>query len=794
MRLTRVHTRFFRSFNYDYELRAKENSQPRSWEDVHPAWYPFVRVDLDPEITAIVGANEAGKTQLLDAVEAALTGSPIRRADLCRYSDVYSVMSGSVRSPEFGATIVPDESDDLSFIPDIDQTREFTLYRPGDYPPFVVQNSKRIDLDQPQVANLTSMLPKIHRLKTNLAIPASVSIAELIGETRMPLHDRAARTGLIARLIGLGAEATPEAAGSAVLPSLVVGSGATNEEAERQRRAEFELARQLLVDTARIDPRIFRELRDAIDSGREGEVEALVGGMNDAIRQNLNVQRWWSQDRDFDLMVEAREYELAFTIRDRTAARYSFDERSQGLRFFLSYFVQLTAHRVSNTKPDILLLDEPDAFLSSTGQSDLLRILHDYALPEDGGPRSQVIYVTHSPFLVDKNAPHRIRVLDKGADREGTRVVRDAANNRYEPLRSSLGSYVAETAFIGGQNLFVEGQADQILLAGISSWLVRKNGTTVGALDLNIVTIVASGGADSVPYMVYLARGRDSVKPPCVALLDGDSSGRNAEKVLKKGEARKKRILKDEYIIRLDTWGKESDLTLGNQVKLLEIEDLIPIQVAHHAALNYLARFSDLSTLDVSRFTPPSIESCLIESDGNVWEALKSEYIKNFPDEHIEKAGFAREVVSLLSNSDSVDGLNELASNFTSLLSYLSSVLDTAASEEARDLDEDRLMRAIEIFKADHKNGMRKFEAVKLLKDINSALESTEYGETMSIRIGRISREFELADISNPNVPNFDNFRDTIISLQSHRRLVYQDDTLRDPAAEFIKPTDEENL
>lgn len=60
--------------------------------------------------------------------------------------------------------------------------------------------------------------------------------------------------------------------------------------------------------------------------------------------------------------------------------------------------MQLTAHRLRNAKPDILLLDEPDAFLSSVGQQDLMRVLHDYAIPEDGGQQSQVIYVTHSPF------------------------------------------------------------------------------------------------------------------------------------------------------------------------------------------------------------------------------------------------------------------------------------------------------------------------------------------------------------------------------------------------------------
>jgi len=114
-------------------------------------------------------------------------------------------------------------------------------------------------------------------------------------------------------------------------------------------------------------------------------------------------------------MVSPREYELVFTIRDRTGTDYSFSERSNGLKFFLSYYVQLLAHAAPvPDQHEILLMDEPDAYLSSQGQQDLLRILEEFSNPEDGARNSQVIYVTHSPFLINRNAGERIRVLDKG--------------------------------------------------------------------------------------------------------------------------------------------------------------------------------------------------------------------------------------------------------------------------------------------------------------------------------------------------------------------------------------------
>ncbi|MDQ0823344.1 putative ATPase [Arthrobacter sp. V4I6] len=782
MKFNRLDVRFFRSFNYDYELKSRITNQPAPWEDTDPAWYPFVRIPLDPEITAIVGANESGKSQLLTAIKASLTGNPINRADFCRYSELYSVKTNELRLPEFGCTFELDSTDDRAGIAALEGAREFSLYRPGAAAPFLLVNGERVPLTGDELASLEAILPSYHELRTDLAVPDSVSIAELAGQPHSQLQLRKTRTEVLERLEDLVA-LTAETVGEAVLPALSKGTDPASVQAEARRRAEFELARQLLVDAAGIDQQAFVELQDSIKSGREGQVEAIIGAMNSAIKENLNVQRWWSQDRDFELRVEAREHELAFTILDRTGSKYSFGERSQGLRFFLSYFVQLTAHRLKNRKPDILLLDEPDAFLSSVGQQDLMRVLHDYALPEDDGQQSQVVYVTHSPFLIDKNAPHRIRVLDKGSEDEGTRVVRDAANNRYEPLRSSIGANLAETTFIGGKNLLVEGQGDQVLLAGISAHIAKREQSTAGVLDLNEVTVVACGGADGIPYMAYLARGRDVIKPPCVALLDGDKSGLIAEKVLQRGEARRKRVLRDEYIVRLDTWAAESGLVPDNGVSIIEIEDLLPIEIAHRAALNYLARFEDLQEQDTESFTPESIGKNLAKSGGRLWDALEGAYTSAFAEEHIEKAGLAREVISLLAVFPDTAGAEMLRRRFAALLSFLAERLEDASEEEDRNRSDDRMKRAVNNFLRNHPQGMRKHDAKKLMRELDSALDVSPFGDAIRPRLSYIARDYELGDLSTYNVPRFDSFREEVKALSSSERILYQDDATKDPAS-----------
>ena len=782
MKLVRIDVRFFRSFNYDFERKSRDDLEPAPWEDREP-WFPFVRVPLETDVTAIVGANESGKSQLLHAVQAALTGQPIRREDFCRYSEMYSVQADEMRFPEFGALFALDEGERIAGVTAIGEARNFGLYRPGTAEPFLVIDDERVKLPPAQAVKLAAALPKTFELKTGVAVPDSVSIAELAGKTRTRLHDRRQRTSVFQRIFDL-TDPTEEAVGRLVAPSLVPLNDEASADAERRRREEFELARMLLVDAARIDARAFVELSEALASGREGQVEAVVGAMNTAIRENLNVQRWWTQDSEFDLILEAREHELAFTIRDRTGSTYSFEERSQGLRYFLSYFVQLTAHRLTLNAPDILLLDEPDAFLSSVGQQDLLRVLHDYASPEDGSAGSQVIYVTHSPFLIDKNAPERIRVLDKGAEDEGTRVVNDAANNRYEPLRSSLGAYVAETAFIGGRNLFVEGLADQVLIAGISAHMRRRN-SSLDALDLNEVTIIASGGADGIPYMAYLARGRDTVKPPCVALLDGDQAGRDAEKVLKRGEARKKRVLRDEYIVRLDLWATDSGLTFDEGVGVEEIEDLIPAVLAHRAALSHLTRFLPVAEIDASKFALTDLQSA-IKDGHHVWDALDTVYRAAFPGEHIEKVGLARELVLLLDNSPDVPGADLLRARFGHLLAHLADALDAASTEEDQNRSDDKIKRTVKNFLRTHTKGITKRDAKRLLRELTDAFAHSDWVDEAVRQIGAIRNDHRLEDSTSPAVQDFDGFRDAIRALSEKERQQYQDDASKDPAASLL--------
>src|SRR5699024_1411238 len=85
-------------------------------------------------------------------------------------------------------------------------------------------------------------------------------------------------------------------------------------------------------------------------------------------------------------------------------------ERSAGFVWFFSFlsqFKQLKKHAGDS----IILLDEPGLTLHGKAQADLLRYLVERILPDH-----QVIYTTHSPFMVPAHRLADVRVVEDVVD------------------------------------------------------------------------------------------------------------------------------------------------------------------------------------------------------------------------------------------------------------------------------------------------------------------------------------------------------------------------------------------
>jgi predicted ATPase len=786
VRLTRLYVRFFRSFNFDYERKAHPESKPKPWELLDGAWFPFVGVELDHRVTAIVGANESGKSHLIDAVKQALTGNNVKRLDFCRYSTIFSVEAGHNRVPDVGIELELADDDDVELVaepnPQAQVGDRVTLLRMGDGANLLIDaRGGQIEMNDEQLRKLESGLPAPFELATDIALPDTISFDGLLdrsAERAVPRRRRSEIIDFFRRLPDVSQEAITNSAGelTGILVHTVPGDGAHAELTGAQ------LGRELLLKVAKIDKSAIEDLENALLDGKEGQVGGLVKQMNNALARHLNFNRWWTQDPDFQLRVEARERELVFTIRDRTGTDYSFDERSRGLKYFLSYFIQLRAHMQSPTGREVLLMDEPDAYLSSVGQQDLLRTLEAFAERDGELAGDQVVYVTHSPFLINRNAAHRIRVLDKGSNEEGTRVVRDVARNHYEPLRSALGAYVAETVFVGGTNLLVEGVSDQVLLAGASSLLLHRGGAPLRLLDLNQVTIVPAGSAEAIPYMAYLARGRDEIKPACVALLDGDRAGRDAaQRLARASDGRGKAILEESYVVILSDWAKDTTLELSDGVKLHTIEDLVPPAIAAEAARGYAAHLLGSTPEQMGELTAALISEKLSgPGKGSVWRAVQLAFEHSLAGAHIEKVGFAKEVIRHLEHVDAgsapVAGLPEFEHNFGALLAVLAARLGRAETEEVEKRSHRRSDRIAGAFLRDFPDAASRDEADAFLRELEGSLELSKGDDRVRLELVALRRDFALGTDPLTPVPDYGDFRERVGELRALRRIAYRDE------------------
>lgn len=752
--------RFYKSFNYDYLRKFHPEAREQLWERMDGLWYPHVRIALDPHITTMVGANESGKSHLLTAMEKAISGKGIERSDFCRYSPFLTVEAGRWRWPEFGIEWDHLSDREASAVCKVCNTpevpfRSFHMFRtePGVVFVYLPERAEPFRVESDALQALQDALPKTFRIDPAIALPDRVPLAWL-GSPDAGANaglSRAARMNLVQRAPDLLRRMTDPAKvqqqhaalSTEAKQLLEYNAGPKDEEDPRS----MQLARDLLVKVGKVDEEVLADLHASIKDGKSGHAKGLVQRINDLLSSRLNFPFWWTQDKQFSLVVDAQESELVFTIRDRTGTDYSFNERSSGLKYFLSYFVQSQAHEKPSDRGEILLMDEPDAYLSAQAQQDLLKILHSFAFPTDESEPVPVIYATHSPFLIDKNHAERIRVLEKGAGEEGTRVVTNASKNHYEPLRSALGVFVAETAFIGNCNLMVEGASDQVLLAGAAGFVRRLEHAQSETLDLNNITIVPCGSASHVPYMVYLARGRDQDRPAVIVLLDADDAGRRASDDLRRGGPKRKQLLDARYVRLLDAVPG-----LATTRPPTCLEDLIPVGIAVAAGASYLREFTgEELDVDVSKVTQR------IGSSDSLLEALEAAFTEAGESEpvHIDKIGFARAVVRVLNERQGADAEDEdcvqFATTMKALFREVNEMRRAAVKDAGRATVGRRVEREKRRFVDDHPESATREDAAQFLTDLSEVLDETPESDDVRVELNRLRRDFVLdQDLHRP--------------------------------------------
>lgn len=216
--------------------------------------------------------------------------------------------------------------------------------------------------------------------------------------------------------------------------------------------------------------------------------------------------------------------------------------RSRGFVWFFSFLAWY--EDIKRQKQNvILLLDEPGLSLHGRAQADLLGYF------EAELSAHQLLYTTHSPFMIDPAKFERVRIVqDLGIDakerlpkdQDGTKVltnVFDATEDSLFPLQGALGYEIQQTLFIGPNSLVVEGPADMLYLWAVSAQLEREGRT--GLSKSWVITPV--GGSGKVPAFVALLAPQKGLN--VATLLDIQNSDlAQIEDLYKKKLLKKKQV------------------------------------------------------------------------------------------------------------------------------------------------------------------------------------------------------------------------------------------------------------
>lgn len=276
-----------------------------------------------------------------------------------------------------------------------------------------------------------------------------------------------------------------------------------------------------LCKVAGLDPQKLQDLLSKNDQETRNQLANRAGSV-----VTSEIRRLW-KDRALKVRFNLDAHHIDTLVSDPNATyevEVNLDERSRGFQWFFSFYITFFADtKGGHAENAILLLDEPGLYLHARSQTDLLgHFEKDF--------KNQIIYTTHSPFMVPTHRLDSVRTVSIG-ETTGTTVTNDPTGDARTlfPLQAALGYNIAQSLFIGSNNLVVEGVTDFWMLTTVSAHLAE-----LGRVALNdALTITPVGGAQKVSYMVALLTSEEQ---NVLVLLDEEKEAKTTKDDLVKNK------------------------------------------------------------------------------------------------------------------------------------------------------------------------------------------------------------------------------------------------------------------
>ena len=475
---------------------------------------------VEPDVTCLVGPNESGKTNILQALYR------LNPAESCaRFDEVVDFPARLTRQRrQFpGGRMIPVITADFCY--DDEQMAEIEAsIGPGTDPEFTVTGGYRsvrmlghscdeaaivrnlcsgIDLPASAVSAVMAKTTVTGLLRALEALP-ELAAAQALAERIRGWRDQSLNAYLIdtyawpllPKFVYFGeSDVMP---GKVSIPDLI-------RKRDINALTRGERALLSLLSMAEVRP---EDLRDA------DHHERLIRQLEIAGNVISDEVSGWTRSKDLGISVKVLDPEtgaappldegplLHVRVDDRRhGISVPLSRRPAGFAWLFSFLAYLSELEVAQASRLIVLLDEPGLSLDTRAQQDLRRAIDDHLAGSH-----QVIYTTTSPFMIPVGQTHRVRSVNDHKS-TGTKIsaqILKADNYTANIVLAAVGTNIADALFTGEHTLLLESSSDLIYLEVLSNLAKRQQ---LPGLDPRWVKTPV-GGTDMLSAFMTLARAR----------------------------------------------------------------------------------------------------------------------------------------------------------------------------------------------------------------------------------------------------------------------------------------------
>lgn len=481
-------------------------------------------VEFSPDnVTVLVGQNESGKTSVLSALHSVLGGANITPDDKrIGADDPYVLIRLRItlaeieKSGYLSRASIAEKRALVRYLEQRGDVVELRLWRLAKAGSAILSERMHQLVDEAQYSEIYEEELSIH----GNAVPASTdqpTAVEEASEVDEPLDAKAAAeilydlmpwavffsadTGLLPNTVDIDDKGKPSGTGAIAasnflsvaeidLPSLVKGDG-------RYRENILNKANQRISENF-------------------GKFWSQVIGAASKLSLKCAFEHYGTSAGE-----KAGKPYLEFWIADGNTQLYP-RQRSQGVTWFLSFFLQLRATEKSKDVR-LFLLDEPGANLHEKAQEDVLRLVDE--LRAD----IAILYSTHSPKMIEYDKLFRIRAVQRNGEKEDSPTaiidahhLGAASSDTLSPLLNAMGADMSQQAVVKKRrNVILEEISGFYYLKAFWQLLDRKEEAH----------FIAATGVNKVPQIanMFLGWGLEYV-----VAVDDDKQGREVYNLLKK--------------------------------------------------------------------------------------------------------------------------------------------------------------------------------------------------------------------------------------------------------------------